>query len=308
MGLPLHAAEQKWTVDADQTLRVFGGFSVPGLDFALTGPGADTTYVPNSAARVLLGASYGDLGISLQLPNSPDQKSIDERGSSHIEDYQFRFFGHRHTHELIYQHFKGYALQGWKDARGKWPLRPDIQVRTMGYNFITSLSPAYFSNSVAFAQSGVQNEGGGSLLLWGSIARMTLSGQEAFVPSTIQAGRSYIADLSYLRTYYTMAGLGYGYTKPFFTRGYFVVSGYGGVGLGYQKALVKEVGNWEVTNLHRIGVRSGLGYNYGDHAFGLQLIVDANTTRVADGQIEQSTFNTRLFYQYRIRDVMIPYL
>jgi len=302
------AAEPRWTPVDDKTLSLRAALIGPGLDFTVSGPGADIVYVPNSPTLLSFGVGYQNVGFSFQLPSSPDAASIEEKGTSTIQDYQLRFFGHRDTHELIYQDFKGYSIQDWKDAlTGQPQLRPDMRVQTVGYNYITVLSPAYFSNAVAFAQSGFQKEGGGSFLLWTSAGRTNIKSDSPMLPSSITSGRSRIHDLISLQTHYLLGGFGYGYTLPIWTHYYFVGSAYLGAGVGYQKAeVIDNSGKWSNSSLHRVGLRLGTGYNYNNHAVGIQIIVDQNSTTVEDGQVSQATFSTQVYYSHRIGDVDIP--
>ncbi len=299
-------AEQRWASDGDKTLRLSLGLSTPGCDFSVTGPGPDATYVPNSPTLPFVSVSYKNYGFSLQLPIEPDAKSVQEKGKSSIQDFQFRFFGHRDTHELIYQQFSGYSIQGWSNGSGAAILRPDVRVQNLSYNFISALSPAHFSNAVAYSQQGIQEKGGGSWMLLASGGSFRVQGGDALVPTQTTQPRGRFADIQSLQNYYLLGGVGYGYQQPIFSRVYMVASLYSGLGYGYQQTKINQVEDWHSTYLHRIGLRIGLGYNYGNHVVAAQLIVDDNSTYFSDGKLSQSTFNTRVFYTYRMPDLDLP--
>lgn len=301
-------AEQKWAPQQKNTLQVTGGISIPGLDFVVKGPGPDVTYVPNNPGLPFLSVAYRNLGVTAQFPTRPDEKSLREKGASNISDYQFRFFGHRSTHEIIYQYFQGYSMQGWKDSNGDPYIRPDINIRHVAYNYISALSPGNFSKAVAFDQKGTQLKQGGSFFLWGGLGFTELQSQGPLIPESVQIGRSHISDLSDFRMYSFLLGIAYGHLWPVFTRYYFTLSAFAGLGPSWQKTNLWQYKEWDIEMLNRIGVRTGLGYNYEKHLGGIQLIVDSNSVPVADGEFGQSTLNIRLFYGYRFQNILLPWI
>ncbi len=257
------------------------------------------TLVPNSTGLPFLALSYRGWGLTVQLPSEPDQKSIDENGASRIQDYQLRFFGHRSTHELIYQSFKGYSIERWTDPQGKKVIRPDVGIQHASYKYIRAVSPELYSKAVAFDQKGVQFRRGGSLFLWADAGYTLLNANEALVPTFVTQNRSRISELTDLEMYSLLVGTGYGYLFPVFTRFYTTISVFAGVGVGLQRTNLSNTLTGDYVS--RIGVRPGFGYNYGNHLGGLQLIVDQNTTAVEDGEISQATLAIRMFYGYRFQ-------
>ncbi len=291
--------ESRWDPEYPKTLQIKGGLSTPSLDFSLRGPGPDVTLVPNSPSLPYLAISYRGWGLSLQLPSQPDQKSIEQKGASQIQDYQLRFFGHRSTHELIYQSFKGYSVQDWKDPQGNPVIRPDVRIRHVSYNYINALSPAFYSKAVAFDQKGVQFERGGSFFLWAGAGYTQLQSNEALVPTFVTLDRHRISELQDLEMYSALAGVGYGYLVPVLKKFYGTLSVFTGAGAGLQRTNLSSSQTFDL--IYRIGVRPGIGYNYGNHLAGLQLIVDQNTTQVEDGEFSQATLGIRAFYGYRFQ-------
>lgn len=301
-------ADQTWEAEGEKTLQVKGGLSTPGLDFALTGPGPDATFVPNNPTLPFLALSYRNLGLTLHLPSTPTEDSIREKGRSDIQDYQFRFFGHRTTIEAIYQNFRGYRMDGWEDSDGQNLIRPDVQSRTLRFQVIRALSPRNYSLAVALDQRGVQIQRGGSAFVWGGVGHSVFQADGPFIPSSVTEGRGEFSDLSELHTHSAMVGLGYGYLIPFWKRFYFTLAPFAGFGVALQKTTILEATKREFKLAQRVGLRFGLGYNRGNHLAGLQLIVDENATKVADGRISQSVLNTRLFYGYRIQNTQIKWI
>lgn len=304
-----HADEQRWQEEHPNTLQIKGGLVFPGLDFQLTGPGdADITFVPNTPTNPMIGFGYKNIGLSVQIPTAPDPDSVTQKGKTRIHDYQLRFFGHRSTHELIYQRFKGYSLENWRTPQAQPVIRPDLSVRVVGVNFIRSLSPRFFSDAVAYDQRGVQFRQGGAIFLWSSVGETRIEGGEPLVPSFALNGRNRIADLEKIRIYHALLGIGYGHQFPIFSRGYFVASLFLGGGMNYQEVEINSRTDSAWTESHRVGLRSGLGYNFGDYTAGVQLIVDSTTSSVLDGSIQASTFTGRFFFGYRFQGVSISWL
>ncbi len=303
-----YADEQRWQEELPNTLQLKGGLATPSLDLTLTGPGADIVFVPNSPANLMLGFSYKSVGLSFQIPSAPEPDSITKKGKTRIEDFQFRFFGHRSTHELIYQKFRGYSLQDWKSPGGSPVIRPDLTTRVININFIRSLSPRFFSDAVAYDQRGVQFRQGGAIFVWSAAGQMSIEGDEELVPSFVLNGRSQIANLERVKIHYALAGLGYGHQFPIFTRGYFVASIFLGGGVNYQELGLNGQQEDHFTGAHRTGLRTGLGYNFGDYTAGFQLIVDSSTATVLDGALQTSTLTTKLFFGHRFQGVSIPAL
>ncbi len=303
------ADDQRWQEEHAHTLQVKGGLVFPGLDFQLTGPGnSDISFVPNSPTNPMIGFGYKNIGLSVQIPSAPDPDSVIEKGKTRIHDYQFRFFGHRSTHELIYQRFKGYSLERWKSPSGAAVIRPDLSIRIVGVNFIRSLSPRFFSDAVAYDQRGVQFRQGGAIFVWSSVGETRIEGGEPLVPSFVQTGRNRIADLEKIRIYHALFGMGYGHHFPIFSRAYFVASLFLGGGMNYQILDINSQTEAYWAGSHRIGLRSGLGYNFGDYTGGLQFIVDSTTASVLDGAIQSSTISGKLFFGYRFQGASIPWL
>lgn len=299
LAATLSHAEPRWDPEYPKTFQVKGGLSKPSLDFNLRGPGPDVTLVPNSPALPFFALSYRGWGLTVQLPSQPDKESIQENGASQIQDFQLRFFGHRSTHELIYQSFKGYSIEDWKDPLGKRIIRTDVGIQHSSYKYISAVSPAFYSKAVAFDQKGVQFRRGGSLFLWGDVGYTLLNANEPLIPTFVTQDRHRISELTDLEMYSLLVGTGYGYLVPIATRFYATISIFAGAGVGLQRTNLSTTQTGDFVS--RVGVRPALGYNYGNHLGGLQLIVDQNTTSVEDGEISQATLAVRFFYGYRFQ-------
>jgi Domain of unknown function (DUF4421) len=301
-------AAESWRPENNQTLHLKGGIETPNLEFSLKGPGADAIFRPNNPSSLFLATAYRRVGLSVQWAQKPDDRSVRERGHSDVRDIQLRWFGHRTSHELVYQHFHGYAMDQWKDPNtgGAW-LRPDLAMTYFGVNVFRALSPRWHSMAIAYDQRGVQFRRAGSLFVFASGARTRLDGASPLIPEGVFT-RGSVSDLERFTVHSGLLGIGYGYLWPIYSRFYFAAGAFFGAGFGYQQLRTSKETLFVVDDVRRFGLRAGLGHNYGNHMAGFQLIVDSTTHNMMDGEIDSSTQLFRLFYGYRFQTMPIPLL
>lgn len=299
-----NASDLRWSKDNEQVLKARIGITSPGLDFTVQTPGPDFVFSPKVEAAPSLDLSYQKIGLGIKLPT--ERKDDPER--SRVADYQLRLFSARTTPEIVYQNFKGYRPEGWLDGSGQQILRPDVNVEVLNFNLIQNLSPGQYSMPIALSQNGIQRKAGGSFLLLGSIGTTRISADSSLIPAAVQSQVGQIGNLKGLKTYSFLLGGGYAYILPVDKRYYVTAAVFTGYGLQRSRLDLTTLSKWETGPLLRIGFRPGVGYNFGNHIAGIQIIVDSNTARLVDSQVQQSTFATSVFYAYRFQGVKLPLL
>ncbi len=298
------ASDLRWTKDNERVLKAQFGITSPGLDFTVHTPGSDFVFVPKVEAAPSLDLSYQKIGLGVKLPTESDSDPLRSR----VADYQLRMFSARTTPEVIYQNFKGYRPEGWLDSGGQQINRPDVTVEVLNFNLIQNLSPGRYSMPIALSQNGIQRKAGGSFLLLGSFGTTRISAAAPLIPTTHQNNSGSLGLLKGLKTYSLLIGGGYAYILPIDKRYYATAAVFAGYGVQRSRLDLTTTSRWETGPLHRIGVRPGLGYNYGNHIAGIQIIVDANTARILDSHVQQATFTSSVFYAYRFQGVNLPLL
>ncbi|KYG64228.1 hypothetical protein AZI87_13375 [Bdellovibrio bacteriovorus] len=302
-----------WTPQSKDTLKVKFGVAVPRYNFTILAPSGltDAKFLPNSPSKSSLGFSYRNLGFTASVQNPVETEDKEKYGSSSAVDFQLRFFGKR-TYEFFLQAYDGYYIENSAELdpsfanSSKKIFRDDIKTRNFGFNFYWNLDEENFSQAMAFDQAGFQKESDWGLSAYFHASRNSIAAKEAFIPAASASQFGSLSDLDGMQRDTAGPGIAIGGIAVYQN---FYATAFVGLGLGYQRVnleyVVKDDETSESLGSFSTG-RLGLGYNGQRHSAGFQVISDAVSTTIEDGNIESSNIELMVFYSYRFEGINIP--
>ncbi len=308
-------ADNRWVAPEKDSLGVRLGILSPVLfldlkDSKNSGAATPLKYQPNSGSRTALTLFYSQFSLTGSVPNNLDEKIIQDKGTSRVEDYQFRFYHKYGTWDFFYQKYQGYFIDNSSDVDPTYTgsarlKRPDLKTSHVGIQYFYIPYPENYSLGGTFDQNIRQIASGGSLFYSGYIGEHSIGAQSPLVPAALAAPYGSLANFKEGHFQNIRAGIGYGYTAVIYK---FYLGFIAGVSLGQQQQkfdlVTESFDRWVPSNGSNL--RVGLGYNGEKYFSGIQYIMDNTAIPFNEYMLGLTTGEYKLFFGSRFEGVKIP--
>jgi len=307
-------AQYRWQAPPKDTLGVRIGIMSPQLfadikDNKSNAAGTPIKYQPNSNSRTALTLFYSHFSLTGSVSNPLSDEEKLNKGSSRVEDYQFRFYYKYGTWDFFYQNYQGYFIDNSADIDPAYSgvtkiQRPDIKTSHAGVQYFYIPNPEYYSLGGTFEQNIRQIESGGSVFYSGYIGQHSIKGDSPLVPSNLASGYGTFANFKEGHFQNVRIGIGYGYTFVFYKMYLGFLFGVSN-GIQQQKFdLITETFDlWVGANGANLKV--GFGYNGEKFYSGFQYVMDNTSINFNEYTMGLTTGEYRAFIGTRFEGIKI---
>jgi hypothetical protein len=277
------------------------------LDFdvrGLSGNKPRLQFKSNKAYSVGVGFYLFELAVEVAFATSLDEQNKRIYGESDSRDLQLNMLGKKWGIDAYYQGYKGFYQDDPKvrvPANTPYPQRPDVRATNVGLAVNYTFNHNRFSFRSAYNFSERQLKSTGSLVVFGSINRLSVSGDSAIIGDGFP-GFGELSDIIRVKSFLT--GIAPGYTYSLIYRGFFL-NGTLAIGPAFNRVSYEQenspgdTGNRFSSLL--IG-RLAMGYN-GDRLFGgLTFYSQGKNARFEEIELSATNSSFRILLGYRFKE------
>lgn len=283
-----------WGIEVEPRM----GLGTSTLTLSVTDPSSGSNafqYRPNVSSFYAVGFSTENLNLNLKLPSSrSDDTEAKKRGNTEATDFQFSFFKNQWSHDLFFQRYRGFYIDGDKDHPQPF-VNEDLRLDHHGYQATFTFNPI-FRMGMMINQQVLQLKSGGSWLLIGGLSHHHLRTDRSLVPSYYSLTTS--PDTAKIREDETLSvkfGGGYGYNW-LFKKSWFMG---GAMSLlnGFHRADYKTTSesSSHTYSAMQWDVRLGVGYHGERLLYGLSSISNQTRLEVGSAQMISESQNFLLY-------------
>lgn len=307
--------QYRWESPSKNTLGVRLGLLSPTLsadikDNKTVGAGTPIKYQPNSGTRTAVTFFYSQFALTGSVPNAIAPKDSQDKGTSKIEDYQFRFYYKYGTWDFFYQNYQGYFIENSSDVDSSFSsstkiLRPDLKTSHVGFQYFYIPYPERYSLGGTFDQNIRQIESGGSIFYSGYIGQHLVKADSPLIPASLAPQYGSFGSFQEGQFQNARAGFGYAYTAVFFKfyLGFLIGLSHG---LQQQKFILTEEQFNRWVSSSGGNVKIGLGYNGRKFFSGVQFIMDSTSIGFNEYTMGLTTGEYKIFIGTRLENIKIP--
>lgn len=311
-------SEKNWSEPPDDSLGVRLAFVSPSLfveikDNKSEGGALPVKYSPNSGSRTAVTLFYSHFSLTGSASNGVIEAEKINKGSSNLDDYQFRFYYRYGTWDFFYQYYKGYYIDNSAQIdssyvdRSEKILRNDLVSKHTGIQYMYTPNYEDYSLGGTFDQNIRQINSGGSLFYSAYVGEHSIKADQPIIPATITT--SYGNFSSFSKGYFKniRIGMGYAHTLVFYNY-------YFGFLLGLSSGLQKQEFQMGQESFDRwisangVNLKVGLGYNGKKYFSGLQYVIDNTAIPINEYTIGLNTAEVKVFFGSRFDDIKIPFI
>lgn len=275
-------------------------------------------YRPNDRYNFGLGFAYKFLGLNLLLNLPFVNNDDDQYGKTASLDLQSSIYMRKLVMDLYAQFYKGYYISNPGDILAnpleddRYPVRPDINTTTLGFNIQRVFNHNRFSYRAAYLQNEYQKKSSGSVIgAWGAYAILATA-DSSLIPAYIKNGFFENADFNKSNIYNTALSVGYAHTFVMKKHFFVTLSALGGAGVNYTRLrdAIANVNKDKLGSQVNMTARLAFGYNSREYYAGIQYVelFGRSSTPVPGTYQQFSIGNIRLTLakRFKLKKELLP--